>query len=76
MSMQRKPVRASTSASASFCELYAAHERMEQAATRFVRVLVEADRSGLKGLARFAEQCAQRCIQGSLLLEEEIRQRL
>lgn len=64
------------SAELSFAELYAAHERAENAASRYVRVFVEADRNGLTSLADMAERCAARCIQDSLLLEAEIKSRL
>ena len=68
--------RARFSSSLSFAELYAAHERAEVAAHRFVRVFVEANRNGLTSLADIAERCAARCMQDSLLLEAEIKSRL
>ena len=67
---------AKLSAALSFAELYAAHERAEVAASRFIRVFVEADRHGLTALADLAERCATRCMQHSLALEDEIKARL
>ena len=76
MSIERKRMGAIFSADLSFAELYAAHERAEGAATRFIRVFVEADRNGLTALANLAEQCATRCMLQSLVLEDEIKARL
>jgi len=76
MSIERKRMGAIFSADLSFAELYAAHERAEGAASRFIRVFVEADRNGLTALADLAERCATRCMQHSLALEDEIKARL
>jgi len=76
MSIERKQRVAGFSADLSFAELYAAHERVEGAASQFIRVFVEADRNGLTALANLAERCATRCMQQSLALEEAIKARL
>jgi hypothetical protein len=76
MGMGRNRATPTESAHTSFVELYAAHERLEVATTRCVRLLLEADRNGLKRLARFAERCARRCMRDSLSLEDEIKQLL
>jgi energy-converting hydrogenase A subunit M len=74
--MQANEIMPKSRSSASFSELYAAHERVEAAATEFVRLLLKADRSDLRALARVAEQAALRCMRDSLLLENEIKSRL